>query len=141
MCSLRPTFSVYIHERSSLGKPTSWEKSVLLVGTFGGISWKPLGDVMGTHREQWKKAKKIPSPTSHKENNWNPHECMLSLSLAAWNSYLHNCLSPFLTWADGKGTPPKKKLKKNKIPPSPPPQKEKIQTPLVSALLRHSLTA
>jgi hypothetical protein len=78
------------------------------------------------------KGKKIPSPTSHKENNWNPHESMLSLSLAAWKSYLHNCLSPFLTWADGKATPPKKK-KQKKFPRSPAPQKEKIQTPLVSA--------
>jgi hypothetical protein len=47
-------------------------------------------------------------------------------SMVAWNLYLHNCLSPFLTWADGMANTPKKG-KRKKIPPSPPPQKEKTR--------------
>jgi hypothetical protein len=64
---------------------------------------------------------------------------MLSLSLAAWNFYLHNCLSPFLTWADGKATPPKKKKEKNFLPPLLP--KKKKTRPLSLVMLRLSLTA
>jgi len=64
---------------------------------------------------------------------------MLSLSLTAWNFYLHNCLSPFLTWADGKATPPKKKKEKNFLPPLLP--KKKKTRPLSLVMLRLSLTA
>jgi hypothetical protein len=48
---------------------------------------------------------------------------MLSLSLAAWNFYLHNCLSPFLTSADGKAVPLKKKKEKNFLTPRLPKKK------------------
>jgi hypothetical protein len=45
-------------------------------------------------------------------------------SLVAWNFNLHNCLSPFLTWADGMATPPKKEKEKKFLPPLLPKKKK-----------------
>jgi hypothetical protein len=73
---------------------------------------------MGTHREhdgnKGKKVKNSSPPPSQKEKNWTAHESILSLSLAAWNFYFQNCLSPFLARANGMATPPKKKKEKRK---------------------------
>jgi hypothetical protein len=55
---------------------------------------------MGTHKEHYEnkaKAKKYLPHSFPNEKNWTPSESMHDeLSLAMWNFYLHNCLSPFL---------------------------------------------
>jgi hypothetical protein len=59
---------------------------------------------MGTHLERGQKQKqKNPSPRPQKEKNWTPNDCMLSLLVGCMKVYSQNCLSPFLTWANGKG--------------------------------------
>jgi hypothetical protein len=48
---------------------------------------------------------------------------MLSLSLAAWNFYFENSLSPYVAWANGMEQPQKRK--KKKFPPANPALKKK----------------
>jgi hypothetical protein len=79
MCSLRPTFLVYIHEVWNLGKTYGIELR---------CCWEPF--------EQ-----KIPP---HQENIWIPWMHVWAFSLVTWNFYFQNCLSTFLTWPIDKGT-------------------------------------
>jgi hypothetical protein len=89
---------------------TIWDKSEVLLGT----TWElEVGSLWETHREhdgnKGRKQKIPPSLLPQKEKNWTPHESIQSFSLAAWNFYVQNSLSPFLAWIDGMATPPKKK--------------------------------
>jgi hypothetical protein len=56
---------------------------------------------------------------------------MLSLSLAAWNFYFENSLSPYVAWANGMEQPKKEKRKNSPLPT--PPSKRKKTGPLVNA--------
>ncbi len=92
-----------------------------------GTLWEHIRNMMGTREKSTKKKTSPTPPKSQKEKIWTPHESMLSLSLAAWNFYFQNCLSPFLSWANGMATNPKKE-KRKKFLPQTLPQKEKNQT-------------
>jgi len=105
---------------------------------FRGQLWKygNLGNFMGTHKEhdgnKGKKKNISPPLPFQKEKNWTCHESMLSLSLAAWNFYFENSLSPYLAWANGMEQPQKRKNKKipsSQPPPTPGPSKEKNWAP------------
>jgi hypothetical protein len=93
---------------------------------------------MGTnweHDGNKKKKKNIPPPHPfQKRKNWTCREFMLSLSLAAWNVYFENSLSPYLAWANGMEQ--SQKRKKNKVAagalPTPPSNRKKTG-PLVNA--------
>ncbi len=64
------------------------------VGTWG-TSYESHGNTLGTH---WQKKTKNSFPkTGPLLSAW------WAFWLAAWNFYFHNCLSPFLAWANGKG--------------------------------------
>jgi hypothetical protein len=86
-----------------------------------------MGNLMGTHWEHdGNKRKKKNTPPPHpfqKRKNWTCHESMLSLSLAAWNFYFENSLSPYVAWANGMEQPQKRK--KKKFPPPNPALKKK----------------
>jgi hypothetical protein len=80
-----PTFSVYIHESWTLGKPCYWDKSNVLLGTSWGTTWE-LGNLIWTswaHDENTlgtPKTQRNPSPTLHqKKKNELLMSCMLSL--------------------------------------------------------------
>jgi len=57
---------------------------------------EPDENALGTGRKKERK----PFPPLERKKDWTPHEYTLS----AQDFYFQNCLSPFFTWANSRGT-------------------------------------
>ncbi len=104
-CPMAHLFSLYTW-KLNFGQ-TIWDKTKVL-SVLLRMSWEttwqlgePNGDMMRTQWEQ-RTNKKIPFAPP-KRRNWTFISVFWTISLATWNFYFQNCLSPFLTWANGKG--------------------------------------
>jgi hypothetical protein len=111
--SQQPTFSIYLHESLTLGKPcgiklkcywkhlkgTTWELGELFYKkNMMRTCWKHIGNKEGT-----KKKKKTPPTLLRKEKKGPIMSTCWAFLLVAWTFYFQNSLWLFLARANGWG--------------------------------------
>jgi len=109
ICSHWPTFSVYIHESWTLGKPYGIKlrcNCKRLKEQFENLR-NPLRTWWEHIRNRGEKNKKITPPTHptppRKEKTWAHHEDMLSLLIGCMKFlFFQKRWSSFLAWANGR---------------------------------------
>ncbi len=80
-------FQFIIHDSWTLGKLYG-DRSEMILGTAQGTTWGSPWELHGNILEQG--GKKSCSPSSPKEKNWTPHECMLSLLVGCMKTVCHH---------------------------------------------------
>ncbi len=105
----QPTFSVYIHESWTLGKPHGiklrcyWECITDQLGNLGNLKgtwWNHVRNTLGTRKIQKKKTPH-PTLTPKKEKSMPIMSVCWDFPLAAWNFCFQNCLSLCFAWVNG----------------------------------------